>query len=47
LCTTFTRITVSPKQMDGVPCIGGQRIPVDTVVEMLADGTSETEMSSA
>ena len=27
----FTRITVNPKQMDGVPCIRGLRIPVAAV----------------
>jgi uncharacterized protein (DUF433 family) len=34
----FTRITVDPAQMDGVPCIRGLRIPVATVVGMVADG---------
>lgn len=33
----FKRITVNPKQMDGVPCIRGLRIPVATVVGMVAD----------
>ena len=37
----FTRITVNPKQMDGVPCIRGLRIPVATVVGMVADGMTE------
>jgi uncharacterized protein (DUF433 family) len=40
----FTRITVNPKQMDGVPWIRGLRIPVATVVGMVADGMSETEI---
>lgn len=40
----FTRITVNPKQMGGVPCIRGLRIPVATVVGMIADGMSETEI---
>jgi uncharacterized protein (DUF433 family) len=43
----FTRITVSPKQMGGVPCIRGLRIPVATVVGMVADGMSEREILSA
>jgi uncharacterized protein (DUF433 family) len=43
----FTRITVSPKQMGGVPCIRGLRIPVGTVVAMVADGMTETEILSA
>jgi uncharacterized protein (DUF433 family) len=42
----FTRITVNPKQMGGVPCIRGLRIPVATVA-MGADGMTETEILSA
>jgi uncharacterized protein (DUF433 family) len=34
----FSRITIDPHQMDGVPCIRGLRIPVATVVGMVADG---------
>ena len=40
----FTRITVNPKQMGGVPCIRGLRIPVATVVDMVADGMEEAEI---
>ncbi|CUU54402.1 Uncharacterized conserved protein, DUF433 family [Parafrankia irregularis] len=40
----FTRITVNPAQMGGVPCIRGLRIPVATVVGMVADGMSATEV---
>ena len=40
----FTRITVDPKQMNGVPCIRGLRIPVATIVEMLAEGMTEAEI---
>jgi len=43
----FTRITVNPRQMGGVPCIRGLRIPVATVVAMVADGMTETEILSA
>jgi uncharacterized protein (DUF433 family) len=43
----FTRITVNPKQMGGVPCIRGLRIPVATVVGMVADGMTETEILTA
>jgi uncharacterized protein (DUF433 family) len=43
----FTRITVDPKQMGGVPCIRGLRIPVATVVGMVADGMSEKDILSA
>jgi uncharacterized protein (DUF433 family) len=34
----FNRITINPRQMGGVPCIRGLRIPVATVVGMVADG---------
>ena len=40
----FQRITVNPNQMAGVPCIRGLRIPVATVVGMLAEGMSEGEI---
>ncbi len=41
---TFARITVDPNQMGGVPCIRGLRIPVATVVGMLADGMHPDEV---
>ncbi|MBI1892791.1 MAG: DUF433 domain-containing protein [Candidatus Rokubacteria bacterium] len=43
----FTRITVNPRQMGGVPCIRGLRIPVATVVGMVADGMTEPEILDA
>jgi uncharacterized protein (DUF433 family) len=43
----FTRITVNPDQMNGVPCIRGMRIPVATVVGMVADGMAEGEILKA
>jgi len=43
----FTRITVNPNQMGGVPCIRGVRIPVATVVGMVADGMSDEEILKA
>ena len=43
----FTRITVDPKQMGGMPCIRGLRIPVATVVAMVADGMSADEILAA
>ena len=43
----FTRITVDPRQMGGVPCIRGLRIPVTTVIGMVADGMAETEILAA
>jgi uncharacterized protein (DUF433 family) len=44
---TFERITVDPAQMGGVPCIRGMRIPVATVVGMVADGMSTPEILAA
>jgi uncharacterized protein (DUF433 family) len=43
----FTRITVDPQQMGGVPCIRGLRIPVATVVGMVADGMAKTDILAA
>ena len=43
----FARITVDPKQMGGVPCIRGLRIPVATVVGMVAEGMTEAEILDA
>ncbi len=43
----FERISINPKQMDGVPCIRSLRIPVATVVGMLADGMSNEEILNA
>ncbi|MCA1700267.1 MAG: DUF433 domain-containing protein [Actinobacteria bacterium] len=44
---TFTRITVRPEQMGGVPCIRGLRVPVATVVGMVAEGMAEAEILAA
>jgi len=43
----YARITVNPKQMGGAPCIRGLRIPVATVVGMVADGMTEAEILQA
>jgi uncharacterized protein (DUF433 family) len=43
----FVRITTDPKQMGGVPCIRGLRIPVATVVAMVADRIAESEILAA
>jgi uncharacterized protein (DUF433 family) len=40
----FERITVDAARMGGVPCIRGLRIPVATVVAMVADGMREDEI---
>ncbi len=40
----FPRITVDPAVMGGLPCIRGLRVPVATVVTMVADGMSAQEI---
>lgn len=43
----FTRITVRSDQMGGIPCIRGLRIPVATVVGMVANRMTEKEILAA
>ncbi len=43
----FYRITVDADKMGGVPSIRGLRIPVATVVGMVADGMGEEEILKA
>jgi len=43
----FARITVNPEQMDGGPCVRGLRVPVATVVAMVADQMTEPEILEA
>jgi len=43
----FIRITVAPEQMGSVPCIRGLRIPVVTILKMLAEGMTEQEILAA
>lgn len=40
----YKRITVDPDVMGGVPCIRGMRMPVATVMGMLADGITKEEI---
>jgi uncharacterized protein (DUF433 family) len=40
----FSRITVNADQMGGVPCIRGLRIPVATVVGMVAEQMTVPEI---
>ena len=42
--SVMERITINPKQMGGVPCIRGLRIPVATVVGMIANGMTPDEV---
>ena len=44
---TSQRITVNPHQMGGVPCLRGLRIPVASVVGMVADGMSDERILKA
>ena len=43
----FPRITVEANQMGGLPCIRGLRIPVATVVGMVADGMTDADILDA
>ena len=43
----FARITVEANKMGGVPCMRKLRIPVATVVGMVADGMNEREILKA
>ena len=40
----FERITTAPDLLGGVPCIRGLRVPVATVVGMVADGMTVEEI---
>lgn len=40
----FTRITIDTDKMGGVPCIRGLRIPIATIVGMVANGMTEKEI---
>jgi len=40
----YQRITTDPKQMDGIPCIRHLRIPVATIVNMVAGNISNEDI---
>ncbi len=40
----FTRITVDPSRCGGMPCIRDLRMPVATVVSMVAEGQTHDEI---
>lgn len=44
---SFSRISIDPTRMGGVPCIRGLRIPVATVVDMVAEGMAMEEILRA
>ncbi len=41
------RITADPNQMGGIPCIRGLRIPVATIIGLLADEMTHKEILEA
>ncbi len=43
----FSRISVDPHQMGGVPCIRGLRIPVATVIGMIAEDMTDDQILAA
>ena len=43
----FTHITVKADKMGGVPCISGLRVPVATVVGIVAEGMTNDEILEA
>jgi uncharacterized protein (DUF433 family) len=43
----FTRITIDPDKMSGVPCVRDLRMPVATVVAMVAEGMTDAEILHA
>lgn len=44
---SFKRIKINPEMMGGIPCIRNLRIPVATIIGMLADGMSEKEIMNS
>jgi uncharacterized protein (DUF433 family) len=46
IVAVFDRVNIDHQIMGGVPCIRGTRIPVATVVGMVADGMAEDEILS-
>jgi uncharacterized protein (DUF433 family) len=40
----FKRITTNPRQMGGVPCVRGLRIPVATIVALVAEDQTPAEI---
>ncbi len=40
----YQRITIDPQQMDGIPCIRHLRIPVATIVNMVARNIPNEEI---
>ena len=43
----YNRITTEPGKMGGVPCIRGLRIPVATIIGMVAEAMSQEQILEA
>lgn len=43
----FSRITIDTEKMGGVPCIRNVRVPVATIVGMVANGMSHKDIMDA
>ncbi|OHB75522.1 MAG: hypothetical protein A2Z25_07395 [Planctomycetes bacterium RBG_16_55_9] len=43
----FTRITIDPDKMSGLPCVRDLRMPVATVIAMIAEGMTDDEILCA
>ncbi|MBM2814567.1 MAG: hypothetical protein HW421_1329 [Ignavibacteria bacterium] len=43
----FERITININQMGGVPCLRNLRIPVSTIVTLVAEGMTNQEIMKA
>ncbi|MBM7076162.1 MULTISPECIES: DUF433 domain-containing protein [Micromonospora] len=41
---TFPRITIDPEVMGGAPCVRQSRVPVATLLAMMAEGMSVTDI---
>ena len=37
----YKRVTIDPEKMGGVPCVRDLRIPISTIIAMLAEGYEE------
>jgi uncharacterized protein (DUF433 family) len=42
--SNFQRISIDPAEMGGIPCVRHLRIPVATVLRLLAGGVPESEI---
>lgn len=40
----YPRITVNPSVMGGVPCVRSLRIPVATIIKLMAEGKTRNEV---